>query len=74
MHHVMTMKHWLVQTQTIFELSIPEQTATGKGTSKIAKGESSVQRDPMFDVMPEDNIDHMEVDNAQSKGRTKEMV
>ncbi|GKD19923.1 hypothetical protein Tco_1209081, partial [Tanacetum coccineum] len=41
---------------------------------KIAKGESSVQRDPMFDVMPEDNIDHMETGNAQSEGRTKEMV
>ncbi|GJU71258.1 hypothetical protein Tco_1262663 [Tanacetum coccineum] len=41
---------------------------------KIAKGESSVQRDPMFDVMPEDNIDHMEADNAQSEGRTKEVV
>ncbi|GJU95274.1 hypothetical protein Tco_1320030 [Tanacetum coccineum] len=41
---------------------------------KIAKGESTVQRDPMFDVMPEDNIDHMETDNAQSEGRTKEMV
>ncbi|GKF36178.1 hypothetical protein Tco_0112936, partial [Tanacetum coccineum] len=27
---------------------------------KIAKGESSVQRDPLFDVMPEDKIDHME--------------
>ncbi|GJZ11090.1 hypothetical protein Tco_0545849, partial [Tanacetum coccineum] len=40
---------------------------------KIAKGESSVQRDPMFDVMPEDNIDHMETDNAQSEGRTKGM-
>ncbi|GKD75244.1 hypothetical protein Tco_1333526, partial [Tanacetum coccineum] len=24
--------------------------------------------------MPEDNIDHMETDNAQSKGRTREMV
>ncbi|GKF60001.1 hypothetical protein Tco_0176787 [Tanacetum coccineum] len=41
---------------------------------KNAKGESSVQRNPMFDVMPEDNIDHMETDNAQSEGRTKEMV
>ncbi|GJR99448.1 putative ribonuclease H-like domain-containing protein [Tanacetum coccineum] len=41
---------------------------------KIEKGESSVQRDPMFDVMPEDNIDHMEADNAQSEGRTKELV
>ncbi|GJV13154.1 hypothetical protein Tco_1354695 [Tanacetum coccineum] len=41
---------------------------------KIAKGESTVQRDPMFDVMPEDNIDHMEADIAQSEGRTKELV
>ncbi|GJR71675.1 hypothetical protein Tco_0084040 [Tanacetum coccineum] len=30
--------------------------------------------DPLFDVMPEDNIDHMETDNAQSEGRTREMV
>ncbi|GKG15105.1 hypothetical protein Tco_0354705, partial [Tanacetum coccineum] len=36
--------------------------------------ESSVQRDPLFDVMPEDNIDHMETDNAQSEERTREMV
>ncbi|GKE47120.1 hypothetical protein Tco_1478378 [Tanacetum coccineum] len=28
----------------------------------------------MFDVMPEDNIDHMEADIAQSEGRTKELV
>ncbi|GKC87523.1 hypothetical protein Tco_1148172, partial [Tanacetum coccineum] len=41
---------------------------------KIAKGESTVQRDHMFDVMPEDKIDHMETDNAQSEGRTKEEV
>ncbi|GKC30890.1 hypothetical protein Tco_1038184 [Tanacetum coccineum] len=30
MHHVMAMKHWLVQKQT---LTIPEQTTTGKGIS-----------------------------------------
>ncbi|GJT23183.1 MEI2-like protein 6 [Tanacetum coccineum] len=41
---------------------------------QLSKGESSVQRDPLFDVMPEDNIDHMETDNAQSEGRTREMV
>ncbi|GJY93229.1 putative ribonuclease H-like domain-containing protein [Tanacetum coccineum] len=41
---------------------------------KKAKGESTVQRDPMFDVMPEDNIDHMETEDAQSEGRTKDMV
>ncbi|GKD40411.1 hypothetical protein Tco_1260618, partial [Tanacetum coccineum] len=45
-----------------------------KQGSKIAKGESSVQRDPLFDVMPEDKIDHMETEDAQSEGRTREMV
>ncbi|GJR86244.1 hypothetical protein Tco_0210255 [Tanacetum coccineum] len=33
---------------------------------KFAKGESSVQRDPLFDEMPEDTIDHMETENAES--------
>ncbi|GJQ94460.1 hypothetical protein Tco_0005599 [Tanacetum coccineum] len=40
---------------------------------KFAKGESSVQRDPLFDEMPKDKINHMETENAQSKGRTREM-
>ncbi|GJZ23311.1 hypothetical protein Tco_0560770 [Tanacetum coccineum] len=41
---------------------------------KKAKGESSIQRDPLFDVMSKDKIDHIETENAQSEGRTKEMV
>ncbi|GKF90019.1 hypothetical protein Tco_0263982, partial [Tanacetum coccineum] len=41
---------------------------------KFAKGESSVQRDPLFDEMPEDTVDHMETENAQNEGRTREMV
>ncbi|GKG36664.1 hypothetical protein Tco_0444342, partial [Tanacetum coccineum] len=40
----------------------------------FAKGESSVQRDPLFDEMPEDTVDHMETDNAQDEGRTREIV
>ncbi|GKD57812.1 ribonuclease H-like domain-containing protein [Tanacetum coccineum] len=48
--------------------------SVSKQGRKIAKGESSVQRDPLFDVMPEDKIDHMETENAQSEGRTREMV
>ncbi|GKF95241.1 hypothetical protein Tco_0287976, partial [Tanacetum coccineum] len=34
--------------------------SVSKQGRKIAKGESSVQRDPLFDVMPEEKIDHME--------------
>ncbi|GKC69514.1 hypothetical protein Tco_1115397 [Tanacetum coccineum] len=41
---------------------------------KKAKGESEVHRDPLFDVMPEDNIDQMETEDAQSEGRTGEMM
>ncbi|GKA56383.1 hypothetical protein Tco_0755455 [Tanacetum coccineum] len=41
---------------------------------KFAKGESSVQRDPLFDEVPEDTADHMETENAQDEGRTREMV
>ncbi|GKG03729.1 hypothetical protein Tco_0311365, partial [Tanacetum coccineum] len=48
--------------------------SVSKQGRKIAKGESSVQRDPLFDVMPEDDIDQMETENAQSEGRTREMV
>ncbi|GKG31256.1 hypothetical protein Tco_0423744, partial [Tanacetum coccineum] len=48
--------------------------SVSKQGRKIAKGESSVQRDPLFDVMPEDTIDHMETKNAQSEGRTREMM
>ncbi|GJS38007.1 hypothetical protein Tco_0536389 [Tanacetum coccineum] len=41
---------------------------------KIEKGESSVQRDPLFDVMPEDTLNHMETENAQSEERTRNIV
>ncbi|GKA79188.1 hypothetical protein Tco_0785784 [Tanacetum coccineum] len=48
--------------------------SVSKQGRKKAKGESSVQRNPLFDVLPEDKIDHMETENAQSEGRTREMV
>ncbi|GKC90065.1 hypothetical protein Tco_1150714, partial [Tanacetum coccineum] len=48
--------------------------SVSKQGRKFAKGESSVQRDPLFDVIPEDTVDHMETENAQDEGRTREMV
>ncbi|GJR85444.1 hypothetical protein Tco_0209455 [Tanacetum coccineum] len=39
---------------------------------KNAKGKSSVQRDPMFEVLAEDKNDHMETENAQTEGRTRD--
>ncbi|GJS94041.1 hypothetical protein Tco_0801009 [Tanacetum coccineum] len=41
---------------------------------KFAKGESSVQRDFSVDEMTEDTFDHMDTENAQSEGRTREIV
>ncbi|GJZ39043.1 hypothetical protein Tco_0585606 [Tanacetum coccineum] len=48
--------------------------SVSKQGRKVAKGESSVQRDPLFDTIPEDTADHMETENAQDEGRTREMV
>ncbi|GJT68200.1 hypothetical protein Tco_1019680 [Tanacetum coccineum] len=36
--------------------------------------QSSVQRDPLFDEIPIDTVDHMETENAQDVGRTREIV
>ncbi|GJR25640.1 cytochrome P450 81Q32, partial [Tanacetum coccineum] len=48
--------------------------SVSKQGRKVAKGESSVQRDPLFDTIPEDSVDHMETENAQDEGRTREKV
>ncbi|GJW90518.1 ribonuclease H-like domain-containing protein [Tanacetum coccineum] len=58
----------------INKLKKQAQPSVSKQGRKIAKGESTVQRDPLFDVMPEDKIDHMETKNALCEGRTREMV
>ncbi|GKF61224.1 hypothetical protein Tco_0181278 [Tanacetum coccineum] len=48
--------------------------SVSKQGRKFAKGESSVQRDPLFDEVPEDTVDHMDTENAQSEGRTRDIV
>ncbi|GJS63594.1 hypothetical protein Tco_0678158 [Tanacetum coccineum] len=48
--------------------------SVSKQGRKFAKGESSVQRDPLFDELPEDTVDHMETENAQDEGRTRDIV
>ncbi|GJV05514.1 hypothetical protein Tco_1343170 [Tanacetum coccineum] len=48
--------------------------SVSKQGRKKAKGKSEVQRDPLFEVLPKDKIDHMETENAQTEGRTSEMV
>ncbi|GJU40645.1 hypothetical protein Tco_1193602 [Tanacetum coccineum] len=48
--------------------------SVSKQGRKFAKGESLVQGNPLFDEIPEDTVDHMETENAQDKGRTREIV
>ncbi|GKE00983.1 hypothetical protein Tco_1388966 [Tanacetum coccineum] len=48
--------------------------SVSKQGRKFAKGESSVQRDPLFDEIPEGTVDHMDTENAQDEGRTREIV
>ncbi|GJY09117.1 hypothetical protein Tco_0377302, partial [Tanacetum coccineum] len=48
--------------------------SVSKQGRKFAKAESSVQRDPLFDEIPEDTVDHMETENAQDEGRTRDKV
>ncbi|GKB30249.1 hypothetical protein Tco_0869650, partial [Tanacetum coccineum] len=48
--------------------------SVSKQRRKYAKGESSVQRDPLFDEVPEDTVDHMDTENAQDEGRTMDIV
>ncbi|GKF85920.1 hypothetical protein Tco_0253747, partial [Tanacetum coccineum] len=42
--------------------------SVSKQGRKFAKSETSVQRDPLFDEIPEDTIDHMKIENAQDVG------
>ncbi|GJU88199.1 hypothetical protein Tco_1300622 [Tanacetum coccineum] len=76
-HHRAWLKSSLKQRLT--RKSFPKKQrvhkeSVSKQGRKFAKGESSVQRDPLFDEIPEDTVDHMKTENAQSKGRTREMV
>ncbi|GKF63585.1 hypothetical protein Tco_0187033, partial [Tanacetum coccineum] len=42
---------------------------------KVSTDGSKVSTDnPLFDEIPEDTVDHMETENAQNEGRTREMV
>ncbi|GKF59107.1 hypothetical protein Tco_0175893, partial [Tanacetum coccineum] len=54
-----------ITLQSVYDLCL-SLCAQGR---KFAKGESSFQRDPLFD-----ELDHMETENAQDVGRTRDIV
>ncbi|GJX12132.1 hypothetical protein Tco_0201991 [Tanacetum coccineum] len=55
-------------------LSGNEGEMTLQSGKKFAKGEPSVQRDPLFDEIPEDTLDHIETKDDQDVGRTRDIV
>ncbi|GJS56675.1 hypothetical protein Tco_0651459 [Tanacetum coccineum] len=70
---VFTAKHRLPRKSFSKKHKVHKESVSKQGR-KFAKGESSVQRDPLFDEMPEDTVDYMDTENAQDEGRTREVV
>ncbi|GJU29449.1 hypothetical protein Tco_1173038 [Tanacetum coccineum] len=56
------------------DLFIRDSQSVSKQGRKFAKGKSSFQGNPLFDKIPEDIVDYMEIENAQDEGRTREIV
>ncbi|GKF17932.1 hypothetical protein Tco_0062850, partial [Tanacetum coccineum] len=68
-----------LQSQRLTRKSFPKKhrvhkESVSKQGMEFAKGEPSFQRDPLFDELLEDTVDHMETENAQDEGRTRDIV
>ncbi|GJU31602.1 hypothetical protein Tco_1175191 [Tanacetum coccineum] len=76
-HHTylksVSLKHRFLSKSFSKKHMVHKESVSKQGR-KFSKGESSVQRDPLFDGMTEDTVDHMETENAQDEGRTREIV
>ncbi|GKF90976.1 hypothetical protein Tco_0274677, partial [Tanacetum coccineum] len=68
-----SLKQRLTRKSFLKKQRVHKESVSKKGR-KFAKGESSVQRDPLFDEIPEDTVNHIETENAQDVGRTRKMV
>ncbi|GKF13892.1 hypothetical protein Tco_0055354, partial [Tanacetum coccineum] len=68
-----SMKQRLTRNSFSKKQRVHKESVSKQGM-KFAKGESSVQGNPLFDEIPKDTVDHIETENAQDVGRTREMV
>ncbi|GKE50863.1 hypothetical protein Tco_1486019 [Tanacetum coccineum] len=68
-----SLKQRLARKRSSKKQRVHKESVSKQGR-KFAKGEPSVQRDPLFDEIPEDTVDHMETENAQDVGRTRDIV
>ncbi|GKE97435.1 hypothetical protein Tco_0020786 [Tanacetum coccineum] len=67
------LKHRLARKRSSKKQWVHKESVSKQGR-KSAKGEPSVQRDPLFDEILEDTRDHMETEDAQDVGRTRDIV
>ncbi|GJT32268.1 hypothetical protein Tco_0922687 [Tanacetum coccineum] len=71
--HSVSLKQRLARKRSSKKQWVHKESVSKQGR-KFAKGEPSVHRDPLFDDIPEDTLDHMETENAQVVGRTRDIV
>ncbi|GKD10317.1 hypothetical protein Tco_1190002, partial [Tanacetum coccineum] len=72
--HSVSLKQRLTRKKSSKKQWVHKEFVSKQG-SKFAKGEPSVHRDPLFDDIPvKDTLDHMETENAQVMGRTRDIV
>ncbi|GJS50385.1 putative ribonuclease H-like domain-containing protein, partial [Tanacetum coccineum] len=62
------------QPRHVDDLTLQMSMILSLFTVKLVLASAKCKEIVCLNVMPEDNIDHMEADNAQSEGRTKELV
>ncbi|GKA97363.1 hypothetical protein Tco_0825257, partial [Tanacetum coccineum] len=51
-----------------------QKKSVSKQGRKFAKAEPSVHKDPLFDELPDDTLDYMDIEDAQDVGRTRDVV
>ncbi|GJX49650.1 hypothetical protein Tco_0276495 [Tanacetum coccineum] len=68
-----SLKQRLARKRSSHKQWVHKESVSKQGR-KFAKVEPSIHRDPLFDDIPEDTFDHMETENAQLVGRTRDIV
>ncbi|GJV90338.1 hypothetical protein Tco_1538151 [Tanacetum coccineum] len=68
-----SLKHRLARKRSSKKQWVHKESVSKQGR-KFDKGKPSVHRDPLFEDIPEDTLDHMETKNAQVVGRTRDIV
>ncbi|GJR86208.1 hypothetical protein Tco_0210219 [Tanacetum coccineum] len=71
--HSVSLKQRLARKKSSKKQWVHKESVSKQGR-KFAKGKPLVHRDPLFDDIPEDTLDHMETKNAQVVGRTRDIV